>query len=252
MPDTMHVFDFDGVVLDSNRAKSAAFRMAAMPYGDEAADAMVAFHQSAGSLSRRGRWEHFFRHILQRAPEEGELERVIDDCSAHVLMGSRNAEKIAGVESFLASLEGRAVLVSGVETTELRGLVEGHGLTRYFAGIYGGPQRKSAVIKRLVRQGVITLPAVYYGDTEDDYEAATSAGLDFVFVSGATEFAGWREFVAEKGVRAIQDFTVLLRELPPAPKGEKERVRVDRDGFAVVRGERVYLGRSLAGIEVRA
>ena len=34
-------FDCDGVILDSNAAKTEAFRMVATPYGGEAAEALV-------------------------------------------------------------------------------------------------------------------------------------------------------------------------------------------------------------------
>jgi hypothetical protein len=41
---TTLVFDCDGVVLNSNRIKTEAFRLVAAPYGEAAAEALVQYH----------------------------------------------------------------------------------------------------------------------------------------------------------------------------------------------------------------
>lgn len=50
--DTTLVFDCDGVVLNSNRIKTEAFRVVAAPYGDAAAGALVQYHLAHGGISR--------------------------------------------------------------------------------------------------------------------------------------------------------------------------------------------------------
>lgn len=249
----MHILDCDGVILRTNASKSRAFCEAAIPYGVEAAREMVRFHQSAGSISRKARWEHFFVAILGREPESGELERVIADCTARVIAGAREAEVMPGLREFLAGC-GAAIVVSGVTTDEVRELLAHHGLGESFAGVYGGPRRKREILRRLVREGTIETPATYYGDTLDDYQAAVAAGLDFVFVKGDTEWQNWRgHFASRPEVRVIEDFRELAEELKPrvtetvAPR----KAWVGPDGFAYIRGTRErYVGRGLAGATV--
>ena len=63
------IFDCDGVVLDSNRVKTEAFRAAAMPWGRAAAEALVANHVANGGVSRYEKFASFLEHILpEQAP----------------------------------------------------------------------------------------------------------------------------------------------------------------------------------------
>ncbi|MCK9496595.1 MAG: haloacid dehalogenase-like hydrolase [Dehalococcoidia bacterium] len=242
-----HVFDMDGTLLRSNGIKSEAFRAAALPYGEDAAEAMVALHQAAGSISRRERVEHFFATVLgipEVAPQE--VEDLLTCIEVALEGGYRRAPILAGVEEYLSRL-GHHVVVTGVEEIEARGIV-GQGGTRslwpFVAEVYGAPPNKSERLRQLVEDGRITLPAVYYGDAEADYEAATDAGLDFVLVTCDAEW-DWRPWVAaHPEVRVIEDFRALLTS------PQQARVRVGRDGYAEVGGERRYIGQSLAGAVV--
>lgn len=264
-----HIFDCDGVLLRSNAAKSRAFYEAALPYGKGAADAMVAYHQSAGSVSREDRWRHFFASILKREPYDGELARAIADCTERVRSGIAAAEVMPGVREYLERCE-TTICVSGVDQAELVEILGQHGLR--FNQVYGGPRRKRYLLTNLVREGNIEFPAVYYGDTKDDYQAAFAAQLDFVFVAGDSEWHDWETFFGGRShVMVIDDFTGLLEMQTPITgdgsgeslepiaagrqKAAKARVsgkaRVDHEGFiAGSDGERRYVGRELAGAEV--
>ncbi len=46
------IFDCDGVILDSNRVKTAAFFSAASPYGELVAAKLVEHHVAHGGVSR--------------------------------------------------------------------------------------------------------------------------------------------------------------------------------------------------------
>jgi len=46
--------------------------------------------------------------------------------------------------------------------------------------------------------GNLQFPALFVGDSKYDFEAATRAGLDFVFLSGWTEVQDWKTYCAEK------------------------------------------------------
>ena len=207
-----HVFDLDGVILASNKSKSDAFYATALKYGEEQAQRMVAYHQQAGSLSRLGRWQYFFKHILGREPEAGELDSVMATCSRLVLQGLETAEKVPGVREYLLALPSLKMIVSGVEHKELQFITQNQGVDTYVTYIFGGlpGMLKSERLTDLVLTGLITPPAVYYGDALDDYLAANAAQLDFVFVSGYTEWPDWQTFFADKPkVKIIKDFTEI-------------------------------------------
>jgi phosphoglycolate phosphatase-like HAD superfamily hydrolase len=244
-----HVFDMDGVLLASNGIKSEAFRKAAQRYGDEAAEAMVALHQSAGSISRRERVERFFAEVLDASLTADEVEQFMAAVSDALRDGYREAEPVPGAADYVASVSGRAVVVTGAEQPEARAILGARGLMPS-EHVYGGPPAKTDRLAELIADGTIEMPAVYYGDTLDDYEAARANDMDFVLVTGDAEW-DWERWShrRHKGlVSIVEDFRLLLPEEPQRPT----KVRIGRDGYAEVDGERRYFGRSLAGAEVTA
>lgn len=214
-----YVFDCDGVLLDSNRIKSDAFYWVAKPYGLLAAMQLMAFHATAGSITRRARIEHLFAGILKRPPADGEVDRLLEQCDRYVRQHILHCETLPGVAEYLRRIEGRKIVASGVEAGELRDVLAAHGLLDCFDAVWGGPVPKDKLLCGLVESGGIELPAVYFGDTQHDYEAATAAGLDFVMVYAATEWRGWRVWLRKQGkppVRLVYDFTELTSCAPRA------------------------------------
>lgn len=248
-----YVFDCDGVLLASNAGKSHAFYLAALPYGDVAAARMVELHRTAGSISRRERWDRFFAEILQREPEEGEVDRVVEATTVEVRRQTSTAALVPGVLAYLERLRSGAahvVCVSGIETAELLAILKEHGLDRYFDKVLGGPRHKREVLLRAKAANDIEEPGVYYGDAKDDAESAGGAGLDFVLVEADSEWPRpeARDYLRELlNVSIIQDFRELDEDLPTR---EPVTVLVDAEGFAEVDGERRYVGVSLRNARV--
>lgn len=242
-----HIFDCDGVLLQTNANKSQAFYHAALPYGERAARLMVEYHQRAGSITREERWHHFFREIIGLADCDysQQLEQAVNECSQYVQIGAQAAELVPGVEAYLESLAGSGHdlhVVSGVATYELRNILAEHRLDQYFSSIEGGPPHKKEILLRDAER--YRLPAVYYGDTFDDFECAKAAGLDFVFVSHCTEMVNWQEYFQSTGARTLTDFVGM------SGVRRSVKARVNGAGWADVEGEMIEMGPRLAGAEV--
>jgi phosphoglycolate phosphatase-like HAD superfamily hydrolase len=69
-----------------------------------------------------------------------------------------------------------------------------HLANLFEAGIFGGPDQKEQVLAREKLNGNIVMPALFVGDSKYDHQAASGAGLDFVFLSGWTEVKDWQEY----------------------------------------------------------
>lgn len=191
------VFDCDGVVLDSNKVKTMAFHAAALPYGKEAADALVEYHIANGGVSRYRKFEYFLGEII-RHENLGPLEELLARYAELVkegLLGCRVAE---GLQELRAATGGSNwLIVSGGDQNELREVFAARGLAEFFdGGIYGSPDDKNAILAREIERGNIQRPSLFIGDSRFDYLCAAAAGLDFVFVSEWTEFAGWKDYFA--------------------------------------------------------
>lgn len=196
-----HVFDMDGTLIASNAAKSRAFWVVASQWGADIADDVVAYHQQAGSISRRERWEHIFAEIVQITPTREQFDRALTLCSHYVATFCDAVAPIRGAHDYVRNCEGRKVVVSGVRQPELDDMLRRHGYHNLFDSVHGGD--KQQLLTDLIAGGTIELPAVYYGDTRDDWQTATAAGLEFVLVTADAE---WRWQAEYNGPRIV-DFT---------------------------------------------
>lgn len=216
------VFDCDGVVLDSNKVKTEAFRQAALPYGIEAAEALVSYHISNGGVSRYKKFRYFLDEIVQPRPKGPGLEPLLTNYAAAVRAGLMTCAVADGLNELRnAYPEQRWLIVSGGDQAELREVFAARRLNGLFdGGVFGSPDTKDEILAREIHSGNIAAPALFLGDSVYDWQASHATGLDFVFISGWTEFEDWHGFVRQKGLRhlakvahLIEGETTLLKEL---------------------------------------
>lgn len=187
------VFDCDGVVLDSNKVKTDAFYQAAMPYGEAAAQALLDYHVGHGGISRYKKFARFLEELVPRhsAGVAGpDIDALLDSYAAAVRDGLANCKVAAGLELLRdKTTAARWMIVSGGDQQELQGVFSRRGLSDLFdAGIFGSPDTKDEILARLIAEGLLQRPALFLGDSRYDYEAASRAGLDFVYVSDWSEW----------------------------------------------------------------
>ncbi|WP_404368178.1 HAD family hydrolase [Marinobacter sp.] len=186
------VFDCDGVILNSNRVKTDAFYSAAKPWGEDAARRLVEHHVRNGGISRYAKFEYFLKEIVGRpAVDRKELEELIESYASQVRQGLAECEVAPGLTELRELTRGsRWMVVSGGDQAELRAVFQTRSLAELFdGGIFGSPDTKDEILSREVASGLIAFPALFLGDSQYDYEAASRAGLDFIFVSGWSESA---------------------------------------------------------------
>jgi phosphoglycolate phosphatase-like HAD superfamily hydrolase len=207
------VFDCDGVILDSNRAKTEAFRaVACAEYGAQAAEGLVSHHVANGGVSRYRKFEHLLGTILGLPVDQDVVMRLstrFGDCVREKLMQCPVSPGLKELRDVLR--DSSWMVVSGGAQAELRDVFRARGLDRYFdRGIFGSPDAKDEILAREMDAGRLALPALFLGDSAHDHHAAAAAGLDFVFVHGWTEFDGWREYCDHHGLDTISGLGELL------------------------------------------
>jgi len=187
------VFDCDGVILNSNQVKTDAFYQAALPYGKTAAQALVNYHVANGGVSRYLKFDYF---ITQLVPQHASnitgpnLEELLANYAQAVLEGLLNCEVAPGLDKLRkATAETTWLIVSGGDQAELRHVFTERGLAEYFdGGIFGSPDTKDEILEREINNSNLQKPALFLGDSRYDYEAATRAGLAFIYVSDWSEW----------------------------------------------------------------
>lgn len=198
------VFDCDGVLLDSNRIKTDAFYQTALPYGEAAASALRDYHISRGGISRYAKFEFFLKHIIgQSALEHHDLQHLLEQYSAQVRIKLLQCDIADGLAELRQATAGaKWLVVSGSDQAELRDILRVRGLSGWFdGGIFGSPDTKDIILKRELNQNHIQHPAVFFGDSAYDQQAALAAGLEFVFVSEWSEAVGTFQIVGGQILR---------------------------------------------------
>jgi len=77
-----YVFDCDGVVLDSNNLKTLSFREAALPYGEDVADALVEYHVRHRGVTRFEKFRTCSKNLCLVVPRG----RITINCSSGMPM----------------------------------------------------------------------------------------------------------------------------------------------------------------------
>ncbi|MCC5450288.1 HAD hydrolase-like protein [Rheinheimera sp. UJ51] len=196
------VFDCDGVVLNSNKVKTEAFFKAALPYGEAAAQQLVDYHVARGGISRYKKFEWFVENVVagQAGPN---LEQLLAAYAKEVLEGLLNCEIVSGLTELRAkTAHANWLIVSGGDQQELRDVFATKDIAKYFdGGIFGSPDSKDTILAREKQNGNIKPKALFLGDSRYDHEAATTAKLDFVFLSYWTEFSEWQSYCASNTIQ---------------------------------------------------
>jgi phosphoglycolate phosphatase-like HAD superfamily hydrolase len=205
------LFDCDGVILDSNRIKSEAFRCVALRFGADTADRFVRYHQQHGGVSRYRKFAHLLEELspVPAADRDALLAELLREYSARCAEGLLHCALIPGVKHFLAAMppEIAAYVVTGGDQAEVRNVFSARGLDHYFREVLGSPVGKREHMQTLAERGVFAAPSLYFGDAELDMRLAAEFSLDFIFVHGASEWPAGNE---ECRGNRIADFRELL------------------------------------------
>lgn len=205
------VFDCDGVLLNSNKLKSEAFYKAALPYGEEAASALVSYHVKNGGVSRYIKFELFLRDMIPKGALGLSIDELLSVYAIEVRQGLLSCEVAKGLSELREkTISSDWFIVSGGDQEELREIFKLRGLVTLFnGGIYGSPSTKDEILTSLINSDKISKSGVFLGDSKYDYLAATKASLDFIFLSDWSEFAGWGQYFSDKTIPVVPKLSDL-------------------------------------------
>ncbi len=203
----LYLFDFDGVLFNTNRIKSEAFRQALADYPPQAVDDFIRYHEATGGISRYIKLAHFFEVILGQPDSAHEQQAALERFAT---LGERlmaTARPLSGVAQFLAAIArvGKpCAICSGGKRSEIDTLLRRHGLDHQFIEIWGNERTKA---KHAVEHIAPHYSRVlFFGDARYDMEVAEEFGFDFVFVASLTDWPEGRQAATERGHKVIDDF----------------------------------------------
>jgi len=207
------IFDCDGVILNSNRVKQAAYyNVIFSHYGDKFANLMIEYLSKNTGKPR----EHFFTYFLNNIVPSGTVgpnaEELVLEVSEEINKGLMECEISKSLFKLRENFpDTNWFIVSGGVQSELRNIFINRSLIDLFdGGIFGGPESKDEILKSLFQKNSIEFPAIYLGDSRFDYEVASQFNLDFLFISDWTDFKDWKSYCDSNNISSVRSLTALL------------------------------------------
>ena len=207
------IFDCDGVILNSNQLKTKAYYKAVFPsYGHELASSLTTYLTNNTGKPRGHFIDYFLKNIVPPDISGLGYEELLNAVTLEIQKGLMECE----ISPCLFKLREKTpdikwLVASGGVEKELRGLFKNRSLFDLFdGGIYGGPMTKDEILTSLFNKNHIKFPVLFLGDSKYDHEVARKAKLDFLFVSGWSEFEDWQNYCNRNKIPSIKSLYDLL------------------------------------------
>ena len=186
------VFDFDGVIVDSNEVRMNGFIRLYQNRYPWAIDEYRRYLRLNSGLSRYKKIEYFYENILRIEPELMILTKDAEDYSSIVTSDVIKAPFIDGSIDFIKKNINRFeyAMISSSNQLELIKICMSRDIDKYFTEILGSPIEKNKNIERFIRnKNAIKSEIVYVGDTKYDEIAALNSGISFIGFGQKSEFS---------------------------------------------------------------
>ena len=207
------IFDCDGVILNSNQLKRKAYYKAVFPYyGNELASSLTTYLANNTGKPRGHFIDYFLKNIVPPDISGLGYEELLNAVTLEIQKGLMECE----ISPCLFKLREKTpdikwLVASGGVEKELRDLFKNRSLFDLFdGGIYGGPMTKDEILTSLFNKNHIKFPVLFLGDSKYDHDVARKAKLDFLFVSGWSEFKDWQNYCNRNKIPSIKSLCDLL------------------------------------------
>lgn len=177
------LWDFDGVILDSMKIKGDGFKELFKAFDKENINKIQEYHYENGGISRFEKIKYFYNNLLNKQISVTKINSLADQFSQIIekSMFDKNAliiETLAFIKNNYKKFNFH--IVSGSDQEELLRLCNYLELNEYFRTINGSPTIKSELIKNILKKyDYKNNETILIGDSENDYNAATSNEIDF-------------------------------------------------------------------------
>ena len=204
------IFDFDGVLVESNEIRFNGFRKLFEKYPQEQVEKLVNYAKANGGVSRYKKIEYFFNVIRQEPITNGLVNQWAAQFSELVEQDIVEAKPVEGSLKFLEDYFSHFdfAIVSGSDQAELRRICEKRKIDHFFKMILGSPvEKKDNIASLLSDLNWQHNESLYVGDSNNDLDAAKANDLDFV--GRCSGLINWEK----SNVRFILDLSSLHKVL---------------------------------------
>ena len=214
--DSLHIFDCDGILLDSNKAKLEALREVLISVG-----APITFVNWAAEEFRtnfgRTRKQHFDVFMRYECNEGFRLSseksrQAIQSYGERVELLYEKCAVIPETLSFILGLpaDAKIFVVSASDESELRNILPSKIAVLKKQNIFGGPSSKIKNINKVI-EIVGAKNAIFYGDAVQDARASMDSGVKFLGLSKYSADPSYFElFCSENNLDCVSSFSEVV------------------------------------------
>ena len=177
------IFDFDGVLVESNEIRFDGFRLLFKNYPQDQVERLVLYAKINGGLSRYEKIKYFFKKIRNEPIRDDNVQLLAKQYSELVKQKVIDAEPVKGSLEFLSNHKNNYdfAVVSGSDQEELRDVCKAREIDHFFLEILGSPASKGSNIALLLtKMGWGRKSCLFIGDSINDFDAARANGIDFI------------------------------------------------------------------------
>ena len=200
------IFDFDGVILNSNSVKTDAFKKISKCYGETNSKKLIDYHIKNGGISRFKKIRWFVENVLKKN-DDFLIKKLINSYGIEVSNSILECELRTDLFKLKKNLEGSFwSIASGGLEEEILSYLEKKSLLRLFeSGVYGSPTTKLNIVKKIKANGQKNFENkwVLIGDSYYDYKCAKLNNINFIFASEWSEIKNYEAFIAENSIKTI-------------------------------------------------
>jgi len=177
------LWDFDGVIMDSNPVRTYGFQEVLKEYPADQLNELITYHKQNGGLPRYDKFRYFFEKIRGEQVSSQEIARLSARFSK--IMLARLLDPSLLIPDSVAFIKANYKnfmmhVVSGSDQTELRVICDHLDLTQYFVSIVGSPVLKPQLTGQILKTyNYNKYEVAFIGDSVNDYDAAVENGIEF-------------------------------------------------------------------------
>lgn len=176
------VFDFDGVLVDSDEVRLSAFREAVKGLPNDVIADLIEFHLANGGLSRYVKFDYI---VAKYNIDEALIPRWLEVYSEYCRRNLRN-RRLLIPETFelitsLLQTNKDVFIVSASDQLELRGLIQYYGIPIIKERVLGSPESKQSNIERILKKySLDRSKMILIGDSLNDFQASNDCNIQFL------------------------------------------------------------------------
>jgi phosphoglycolate phosphatase-like HAD superfamily hydrolase len=176
------IFDFDGVIVESNDIKDRVFKQIFDRFPEHSAD-VYRYHQQHVSLSRYTKFDYLLQKI-GRSDDTELKDQLVNEFSEITLQLMESVPFVKGAKKILEEFASKVplYLLSVTPGVYLDMIVDNLQIRSYFQQVYGCPpwNKPDAIRDILQKENRSAENTVMIGDSYGDQRAAAETGIHFI------------------------------------------------------------------------